>query len=233
MLLGARQMWRGKTASYPWDYRVKYVESVNCAAYFRIFDALPNLSTTPNAFDASWEDLWEIVMGVPVVDNTDKHLAGRPYTWGLAQYGGRWRPTYYNEWTTGLNIPVSTYNPVMFRAENGKMTCWTSDGSTKIWERTGNIFVRIPDKSWTLARLTIGAMVEDDGTPKPSRFRATNHVYSFRRVCQNVPEAVLIPCVKDGVPCFYDEVSGAFCASTSGTPFVAGPRVNDDGTDIT
>ena len=48
-------------------------------------------------------------------------------------------------------------------------------------------------------------------------------IYSFRRVLQNQPEFTLVPCVKDGVAGMYDEVSGTFCASTSGTSFVAGP----------
>ena len=53
-----------------------------------------------------------------------------------------------------------------------------------------------------------------------------NRIYSFRRVLQNQPEFTLVPCVKDGVAGMYDEVSGIFCASRSGTPFVAGPGVS-------
>ena len=35
----------------------------------------------------------------------------------------------------------------------------------------------------------------------------------------------LIPCVKEGVPCFYDDVSKTFKYSVGGGAFIAGPRI--------
>ena len=111
----------------------------------------------------------------------------------------------------------------MFRAETGRMRVFTADGTTQIWQRTGDLFIRFgTDKlSWS-GRLIVGTM-EDDSAIAPVSKRATNRIYSFRRVLQNQPEFTLVPCVKDGVAGMYDEVSGIFCASRSGTPFVAGP----------
>lgn len=233
MLLGARQMWRGKTESYPWDYRVKYVESVNGAAYFNPLRVLPNITVTPNAYDPTWIDLWEVVLEVPVVTNNDKKLFGMTWMFGLAEYYGQWRPTWRDYYPTSGLLNISACNPVMFRGETGKFQLLSPDGLSQKWVKTGNIFVRYPDSSWGLSWLGVGAMFQSSGQNIIEQTPGSNRIYSFRRVFQNVPEFTLIPCVKDGVPCFYDEVSGAFCASTSGTPFVAGPRVNDDGTDIT
>lgn len=115
----------------------------------------------------------------------------------------------------------------MFRAETGRMRFFTADGTTQIWERTGNIYPRFtPDMSSWAGKLMVGILNSDEGTPTPSKYRATNRIYGFRRVLQNQPEFTLVPCVKDGVAGMYDEVSGTFCASTSGTPFIAGPDIS-------
>ena len=223
MLIGMRNAMLAGGAALPYDKRVQYIESTNGAAYFYLNDALPNLTETPSSFDSAWVDMWEVVLGVAQVNSTDKHLFGKSYSFGLAQYNGKWRPSYTQDWPTNQNIPMSSYNPVMFRAETGRMRVFTADGTTQIWQRTGDLFIRFgTDKSQWPGRLIVGAM-EDDSAIAPVSKRATNRIYSFRRVLQNQPEFTLVPCVKDGVAGMYDEVSGIFCASRSGTPFVAGP----------
>ena len=221
MSIAARNAILADGAALPYDKRVEYIESTNAAAYFHLFDALPNISTTPNSYDSSWEDMWEAVICAPNVGNYDRKLFGMTYTFGMSAYNGKWRPSFLGDWPTNLNIPIATYNPIMFRGETGKIQVLTSDGKTTIWSKTGTVFVRIPDKTWGLARLAVGAMFGNNGVY--ATVGGTNRIYSFRRVLQNQPEFTLVPCVKDGVAGMYDEVSGTFCASTSGTPFVAGP----------
>lgn len=87
-------------AHKPYDKRVQYIESPNSTAYFYLNEAIPNLTATPTSFDSSWVDLWEVVLGVAKVDNTDKHLFGKSYSFGLAQYNGKWRPSYSSDWPT-------------------------------------------------------------------------------------------------------------------------------------
>lgn len=231
MLIAARNaiLADGAAPTPPWDYRVKYVESVNGRAYFNPLRVLPNVSETPNVYDPTWVDLWEVVLAVPVVKNQDLKLFGMPYMFGLSEYGGKWRPSWRDNWPTSGLTDISTCNPVMFRGETGKFQLLTADGLIQKWVKTGNFFVRYPDSTWGLSWLGVGAMFSSSGQNIIEQTPGSNRVYGFRRVLFGVPEFSFIPCVKDGVPCLYDEVSGVFCASTSGTPFVAGPRVSDDG----
>lgn len=222
MSIAARNAILAGGAALPYDKRVEYIESTDCAAYFHLFDALPNISTTPNSYSPSWVDMWEVVVSVAQPVNTQKRFFGAENAFGVSTNNGYWSLTTLNNWPS-TNIASSAYNPVMYRVETGKKQLLTADGSSTLWSRTGNIFVRFPDKTWGSARVPVGAFCYGSGSLAESQYRTTNRIYSFRRVLQNQPEFTLVPCVKDGVAGMYDEVSGTFCASTSGTPFVAGP----------
>ena len=69
MLIGMRNAILAGGAALPYDKRVQYIESTNGAAYYHLFDALPNISTTPNSYDSSWEDMWEVVICAPNIGN--------------------------------------------------------------------------------------------------------------------------------------------------------------------
>ena len=105
MLIAARNAILAGGAALPYDKRVQYIESTNGAAYFYLNDALPNLTETPSSFDSAWVDMWEVVLGVAQVNSTDKHLFGKSYSFGLAQYNGKWRPSYTQDWPTKSKYP--------------------------------------------------------------------------------------------------------------------------------
>ena len=121
-------------------------------------------------------------------------------TMGPAVYGDRWYIA---------NVVIDKNNPIDITLNN--------DGS---WyggvKKIDGSFV---DKG-TQRDITMMCRANQDAS-----YRFIGRVYSLEIDLNGALVRKLVPCVKDGVPCFYDEVGGEFMYDKSDTGFVAGPRI--------
>lgn len=207
MMLGMAVAACAACGAYDWDYRVQYVR-IPKGSYFNS-GATVGSGTKVTMSVALNADATIDVFGTPtrkvgcMIFNVTK-IDGDPQRLGIYyRYGQQNANALAGSMTVGFRYDIECDANIVL---DGNTIQTVADGMG-----SGNTeTITFPGTYWNDSESVFYFKVEHGGAA----------------ACE------LIPCVKDGTPCFYDTVSTSYKYMTgSGTP-VAGPRVNDDGTHL-
>ena len=206
MLMAAAMAACAACGAYDWDYRVQYVR-IPKGGYFNSGIA-PKVNT-------------KVTMSVAVNDEATMDVFGTPSRKAGCFILNSDKTTYPQRPALYYRYGQSSHNgrqitlTVGFRHEIEASSTLIVDGET----------------IQTVANGLNSSFTETISFPG-LQYPGSESVFYFRVEDNNAVACELIPCVKDGTPCFYDTVSETYkTMSGTGTP-EAGPLVNDDGTHL-
>ena len=259
MLIANRINFFIKTVSYPWDYRVAYIEKSSGSNYagawfssrYKIF----------GRFDDDWSCTYSIGSNL----NSDHRVVGSNYTSPyIGNYSGHTR-FGYQSWTPSDNCFTSVADRVVtFRKKNrinGLIEAFENINPTNILEQLYNDLT--PDQLYwdgidnhgyggvdpatseqvgyiglfkAVRGVTYGDTYSEHAGPYSFlRTRIYDYLYVTRHpeyAQYDIRSQHIIPCVYLGQPAFYDEFNDVFLEKFETGDFIAGPKVKDDGSDI-
>lgn len=198
----------------PYDTRLEYIESSG-AAYFDLRDYFAE-----NFVSFGNTDVWKVRIGLEPQPSGDKKMFGQSYTFGLAVFYGKWRPSFYQDWPTNVQVYHSS-NPIIdYIAATNYVEIKSIDGMSLYRNTSGR--VNLNRGSW---HFTVGSFTGDGNTILAPGSCCTHQIYSFSREKDGKLAFDFIPCIKDGVVGMYEDISGVFYSSQTSTPFIAGPKI--------
>ena len=193
--------------AYDWDYRVQYVR-IPKGGYFNS-DVAPQVNT-------------KVTMSVALNSGSEMDVFGTP-----SRKSGCFILNSDNSGNTSLR--PSLYYRYGQSSSNGKKHLLTVGFRHEI-EASSTLIV--DGETVQTVRNGLNSSFTETISFPGQQYPGSESVFYFKVEDNNAVACELIPCVKDGTPCFYDTVSETYkTMSGTGTP-VAGPQVNDDGTHL-
>lgn len=197
----------------PYDTKIEYIESSG-AAYFSLRDYL-----IETVLPWGTTDDWKVRIGVVDPSQSgDKKMFGATYSYGIAIYGGGWRPSFVGNWPF-TQVKIATYPIVDFIAGRNYVELKSVDGVSLYRNDAGYV-------GWHVNReFLVGTMAGDHGEIMSPSQICPHRIYSFSRIKDGKLAFDFISCIMDGVVGMYEDISGVFYSSQTSTPFIAGPEI--------